>query len=317
MDFNFDTGAIYGGLQSLDVTTLPPLGGQAGVLTILGTGAITLPQGTSLEQPVTPAAGMFRYNSDNTALEYYDSVSWVQLSVGGGTVTSVAASSSSAALTVTGSPITSSGTLAFSLDADLTALAALSGTGYAVRTAADTWTTRLIEGTAGNIVVTDGNAVNGNTVVDLAPVTQGTSNNFVKVTLDGFGRVTGNSAVTTADITTLVDGTYANIAGDTMTGNLNMGGNSITNLATPVNGGDAVTKDYADALANGLSWKTSAASAAFTYDGSGRLLTATRNNRSYAYTHAPGSMIITASDGATMTATFDGSNRVTGLSGNF
>lgn len=257
MDFNFDTGAIYGGLQSLDVTTLPPLGGTAGVLTLLGDGAVTLLQGDTASRPSTPVGGMFRYNTDTTGLEYYNGTTWTQLSVGGGTVTSVAAASSTAALTVTGSPITSSGTLTFDLDADLTALAALSGTGFAVRTAADTWMQRSIVGTAGNIVVTDGSGVAGNPTIDLATVSQAESGNFVKVTLDGFGRVTGNTAVVQSDITTLVDSVYVNVAGDTMTGDLNMDGNSITNLATPVNGGDAVNKDYADALANGLSWKTS------------------------------------------------------------
>src|SRR5690606_27735572 len=148
MDFNFDTGEIYGGLQTLDVTTLPPLGGTAGVLTLVGDGAVTLLQGGTAARPGTPLGGMFRYNTDTTALEYSDRVAWVQLAVGGGTVTSVAATSSTAALTIGGSPITSSGTFTFDLDADLTAIAALSGTGFAVRSAADTWVQRSIDGTA-------------------------------------------------------------------------------------------------------------------------------------------------------------------------
>jgi hypothetical protein len=39
--------------------------------------------------------------------------------------------------------------------------------------------------------------------IDLATVSQATSGSFVKVTLDGYGRVTGNTAVTLADINTL------------------------------------------------------------------------------------------------------------------
>jgi len=39
-------------------------------------------------------------------------------------------------------------------------------------------------------------------------------------------------------------------AGDTMSGNLNLTNNSITNLATPVNAGDGVNKSYVDARLN-------------------------------------------------------------------
>ena len=43
-----------------------------------------------------------------------------------------------------------------------------------------------------------------------------------------------------------------------MAGNLNMGGNTVTNLAVPTGGTDAVTKNYVDAMATGLSWKAPA-----------------------------------------------------------
>lgn len=46
-------------------------------------------------------------------------------------------------------------------------------------------------------------------------------------------------------------------AGDTMSGPLNMGSQLITNLATPVSSGDAVTKAYVDAIAEGLDVKAS------------------------------------------------------------
>jgi len=256
MDFNFDTGAIYGGLQSLDVTTLPPLGGQLGVLELIGDGALLLLKGATAARPATPSSGMFRYNTDSDVLEYYNGTVWSALSVGGGTVTSVAALSNSAALTVTGSPITSSGTFTFDLDADLTAIASLSTTGFSARTAADTWALRTVTGTAGNIVITNGDGVSGNPTIDLDTVTQSSTGDFVKVTLDTFGRVTGNTAVTTSDITTLVDGTYVNISGDTMTGSLVMAtGAHITITDAPVNATDATNKGYVDTVAAGLSWK--------------------------------------------------------------
>lgn len=53
------------------------------------------------------------------------------------------------------------------LDADLTALAALAGTGLAARTAANTWAQRTITGTAGQIVVTNGDGAGGNPTLSL------------------------------------------------------------------------------------------------------------------------------------------------------
>lgn len=144
----------------------------------------------------------------------------------------------------------------FALANDLAALEGLTGTGFAVRIGADTWTERVITGTQDRIVVTNGDGVASSPTIDLATVTNSETGTFQKLTVDGYGRVTGTTAVVEADITALVDDVYVNVSGDTMTGNLNMGGtHTVTGLAEPVNASDAATKNYVDNAVTGITWK--------------------------------------------------------------
>jgi len=56
--------------------------------TFSGTGALKMPSGTTLQQPVTPVNGMIRYNSTTGSFEGYQSGAWGQLgsgATGGGT----------------------------------------------------------------------------------------------------------------------------------------------------------------------------------------------------------------------------------------
>lgn len=87
---------------------------------------------------------------------------------GGTVVTSVAATAPAAGFTVSGSPITTTGTLTFALANDLLGVEGLGGTGIAARTATDTWTTRTITGPAAGIAVSNGNGVSGNPTLALA-----------------------------------------------------------------------------------------------------------------------------------------------------
>lgn len=62
-------------------------------------------------------------------------------------------------------------------------------------------------------------------------------------------------SLVSADIPSL-SALYLPLTGGTMSGSINMGTNSITNMASPVNPNDAVTKAYVDNFINATSWKT-------------------------------------------------------------
>jgi hypothetical protein len=54
-----------------------------------------------------------------------------------------------------------------------------------------------------------------------------------------------------------VDDVFVENTGDTMSGDLDMGSNTVTNLADPVNDSDAATKQFTESLAQGVSIKSS------------------------------------------------------------
>lgn len=255
MNFNHDTGLIDT-ILAIDTTIAPPLGGTTGVLTIVGTGGVRLPVGTTGQQPAN-SAGLIRYNSTTGSLEFNNGTSW---SGAGGSVTSVSATGSTG-LTVGGSPITGSGTLTFTLGTELQGLSGVASNGLVTRTAAGTYTGRTVTGTASNIVVTNGDGVAGSPTINLATAGTAVTGQFVSITTDAYGRVTGTAAATAGNITTALGYTPVNKAGDSMNSAANLtfsGGGTVTGLPTvPVGASDAASKAYVDSLAQGLDPKGS------------------------------------------------------------
>ena len=144
----------------------------------------------------------------------------------------------------------------FALANDLAGLEGLATTGYAVRTGDGTWTTRSISSLSSRIVVTEGSGVVSNTDLDLATLADAGTGTFLKFTRDAYGRVSGTTAVVLSDITGLADGTYVNVTGDTMTGNLVFsGGVTVSGVPNPTLDTQVANKAYVDAVAAGLSWK--------------------------------------------------------------
>jgi hypothetical protein len=140
-------------------------------------------------------------------------------------------------------------------DADLDALAALGTTGFIVRDGAGTAVTRSLTESAGRITITNQDGISGAPTFDLATVTDAGTGTFVKITRDTYGRVEGTTPVVAADITALVDSTYVNVIGDTMTGDLNMGTNFVIMNNAPTTDTQGANKAYVDSVATGLSWK--------------------------------------------------------------
>ena len=176
------------------------------------------------------------------------------VSMDGDTVVFRTLTAPAAGITVTnGNGVAGNPTIA--LANDLAALEGLTTNGYVVRTGDGTATTRSITEVSGRTVVLNGSGVSSDTSIDLATVTDGGTGTFLKITRDSYGRVSGTTAVVTSDITGLVDATYVNVTGDSMTGNLAMGSNTVTGLASPVGATDAATKGYVDSLTGGLSWQ--------------------------------------------------------------
>ncbi len=107
------------------------------------------------------------HETDTDDFYVWSASAWVKVGSGGatGSVSSVAAAAPAAGLTISGSPITTSGTLTFALANDLAAVEALSGTGLVRRTGSDTWSVgtavNLATEVTGNLAVANLNGGTG------------------------------------------------------------------------------------------------------------------------------------------------------------
>jgi len=180
---------VTGQYQNFTVATAPGVGDTT-ISVISDTADFDSPEGSYLvvrqnafafSLPTATQGQILRYNGSTDEWEAYSGTTdghvltwdttngWQSEAGGSGTVTSVAATAPAAGFTISGSPITGSGTFVFALANDLAAVEGLSGTGIAVRTASDTWTTRTVAAGTG-ISIADGDGVSGNpTITNTAP----------------------------------------------------------------------------------------------------------------------------------------------------
>lgn len=179
---------------------------------------------------------------DPTAAQDAATKNYVDTHAGTGTVTSVALAAP-AIFSVSGSPVTTSGTLTLSY----------SGTALPIANGGTNSTTalnnnRLMQSSGGAIVeaaaITANRALASNASgIPVASATTDTELGFV-------------SGVTSAIQTQLNN--RLQLSGGTMSGAIAMGTNKITGMGDPTAAQDAATKNYVDNLITGISWKNSA-----------------------------------------------------------
>ncbi len=188
-----------------------------------------------------------------------------------GTVTSVGLETgSTAGLTITGSPITTSGTIDIDLSTNLENLSSLNKTGFIAQTsAAGIFANRSISaGTSGNITVSNGDGSTDNPTVDLSATIKGTiawNGSTIAVPYGGTGATTfsnnqlligGGGSNPISSLTGGVTGTVlSGVTGNSPTFTSTPTVNQITINNAPQASTDGVNKAYADAITAGLNFK--------------------------------------------------------------
>lgn len=131
------------------------------VRTITGTARVVVSNGDGVSG--NPTIDLAQQSATTGQVLKWNGSSWAPDSDAnsGGTVTSVGITAPAAGITVSNSPVTGAGNIGLSLANDLGAVEGITGTGVAVRTGTDTWTTREVTAGSG-ISVSNGTGVSGN-----------------------------------------------------------------------------------------------------------------------------------------------------------
>ena len=219
-----------------------------------GTASVTLPKGTTLSRPLSPTNGMFRYNTDTGLLEAYLNGVWVSLASGSG-VTSVGSGTG-----LLGGPITSTGTLYI----DDTVVATLLGT--------QTLTGKTISGLNNTVSVSNGltigTGLSGASYDGSAPVV---------IAIDSTVATLAGTQTLTNKTISGVNNTLTNVPNSSLTNssitlgttNIALGGTSLAPIGLtsvevtqdPTTALQLATKQYVDAVAQGLNVHTACACA--------------------------------------------------------
>jgi len=227
-----------------------------------GVASATLPIGATSDRPGSPVNGMLRYNSTIALFEGYINNAWTSLASGSG-VTSISTGTG-----LTGGPITSTGTISI----DNTAVTAGSYTlaNFTVNaqgqiTAASNGTALVSSFTAGSTGLTPNTATTG--AVTLGGILNASNGGTGAATLTGYvygngtGVMTASTTIPNAGLvnSSLTIGTTAISLGAS---SLTLGGlTSVAVTQDPTSALQLATKQYVDAVAEGLHIHASCAAA--------------------------------------------------------
>ena len=158
----------------------------------LGTNSLTIPLGTTAQQPVSPTIGMIRYNTTINNIEIYNNSIWLPMGSGDGTVTSITAGTG-----LNGGAITTAGTI----DLANTAVAAGSYTNGNFTVNAQGQLTAASSGSGGTVtsitagIGLDGGVITAAGTIDLAntAVVAG-SYSSTNLTVNAQGQITAASS---------------------------------------------------------------------------------------------------------------------------
>lgn len=162
-------------------------------------------------------------NPNINALALLDGTAGFLVQTGVATFTKRSLVAPAAGVSIT-NPAGTAGDATFALTNDLLALEGLASTGFAVRTAADTWAQRSLAGTANEITVTNGDGVAGNLSLSLPASLTFTGKTITGGTFNSPTLVTPALGTPSAGVATNLTGTAAGLTAGHVTTNANLTG---------------------------------------------------------------------------------------------